>query len=385
MAIHAAHFGLNHLCWDNGVRQITLERYMSAVSLARQVGAKLVVFHSLYNPLIAGPDSSRWVARSLGFWERLLPLAEEMVACFVIENCWEDRPDHIVALLEAAGSRRLKACLDVGHVNAWSSLSPAAGVPHESEGGSLLTRSPRLYGDLAWVWPFLSPPEDYVEEVESFRRRFSLHGVPDGARVLHLGSGGGSIDFHLKRHYRVTGMDISPEMLARAGRVNPEVEYVLGDIRTARLGRTFDAVLLHDASAYMTTLEQLFQAYETAAAHLERGGVMVTPPEELRSRFVQHRSSVQDRTVGDRTVTTIELDYDPDRSDSCFEKAFIFAIREGHVLSVEWDVHHMGLYDLSEMIAAMERAGFRPRVSRWELSDLPPDVEYPLVTAVKLR
>lgn len=125
VSVHAAHMGLNHLCWDAGIREITLARYMSAISLARQAGASLVVFHSLYNPLLAGPDHTRWVARSAGFWEDLLPLAEEMNTCFVIENCWEDRPDDIVALLDAVGSPRLKACLDVGHVNAWSSLSPA--------------------------------------------------------------------------------------------------------------------------------------------------------------------------------------------------------------------------------------------------------------------
>lgn len=230
----------------------------------------------------------------------------------------------------------------------------------------------------------MSPPEHYVEEVESFRRRFSDHGVARGASVLHLGSGGGSIDFHLKRHYRVTGVDISPSMLAYAAALNPEVEYLPGDIRSVRLGRTFDAVLLHDASAYMTSLDQLQQAYETAAAHLVAGGVMVTPPEELRSRFVQHRSSIRTRTLGDRTVTTIEMDYDPDPADSCFEKTFIFAIREGKELRVEWDVHYNGLYDLEDMLDVMRKAGFRAEVSRWQLSDLPADKEFPLVTAVRI-
>ncbi len=243
---------------------------------------------------------------------------------------------------------------------------------------------PRLYADLAWVWPFLSPPEHYVEEVESFRRRFAAHGVAPGASVLHLGSGGGSIDFHLKKHYRVTGVDISASMLAYAGALNPEVEYLSGDIRSVRLGRTFDAVLLHDASAYMTSLEQLRQAYETAAAHLEPGGIMVTPPEELRSRFVQHRSSTRTRILGDVTVTTVELDYDPDPLDSCYEKTFIFAIRDGKNQRVEWDVHHNGLYDLEDMLAVMRKAGFRPEVSRWELPDLPVDKEFPLVTGVRV-
>jgi hypothetical protein len=37
------------------------------------------------------------------------------------------------------------------------------------------------------------------------------------------------------------------------------------------------------------------------------------------------------------------------------------------------------------MLAAMREAGFDPQVSRWELSDIPPEVNRPLVTAVKRR
>jgi cyclopropane fatty-acyl-phospholipid synthase-like methyltransferase len=115
----------------------------------------------------------------------------------------------------------------------------------------------RLYGDLVELWGFLSPPDAYEEEVATLRARFGRHGVPDGGSVLHLGSGGGSVDHHLKRHYRVTGVDVSRAMLGYAGDVNPDVEYVHGDIRDVRLGRTFDAVLVHDAISYMTTAAEL--------------------------------------------------------------------------------------------------------------------------------
>jgi SAM-dependent methyltransferase len=84
--------------------------------------------------------------------------------------------------------------------------------------------APRLYSDLASLWRLFSPPEEYLEEVETFRARFQRHGVPDGGTLLHLGSGGGSVDYHLKQFYRVTGVDISEEMIAQARQLNPEVE-----------------------------------------------------------------------------------------------------------------------------------------------------------------
>lgn len=247
-----------------------------------------------------------------------------------------------------------------------------------------MSQQPRLYTDLAWVWPFVSPPEDYPEEVATFRARFRRHGVPDGAPVLHLGSGGGSIDWHLKRHYRVTGVDLNPAMLAHARSLNPEVEYLEGDVRDVRLGRVFAAVLLHDAAAYMTTPAGLRAAYQTAAAHLAPGGVLVTPPEELRSRFRQHRVQAETHQRGERAVTTVTVDFDPDPADTWFEQTYVFLIRQaGQQLQVETDTHRCGLYELDEMLRLLREVGFEPQVEQWELADLPPGDEYPLITAVK--
>jgi trans-aconitate methyltransferase len=245
-------------------------------------------------------------------------------------------------------------------------------------------QQPRLYTDLAWVWPFISPLEDYPEEVETFRARFTRNGVSDGAPVLHLGSGGGSIDWHLKRHYRVTGVDLNPGMLAHARSLNPEVEYLEGDIREVRLGREFAAVLLHDAAAYMTMPEDLRAAYRTAAAHLAPGGVLVTPPEELRSRFRQHRVQAETHERGERAVTTVTVDFDPDPADTWFEQTYVILIRRsGQPLHVVTDTHRCGLYDLDEILKLLREVGFEPQVERWELADLPPGDEYPLITAVK--
>jgi len=243
----------------------------------------------------------------------------------------------------------------------------------------------RLYGDLSELWRFVSPPENYVEEVATFLTRFRRHGVPDGGRVLHLGSGGGSIDFHLKRTYAVTGVDISPAMLAYARRINPGVEYLHGDIRTVRLGQTFDAVLLHDAISYMTSIDELEMAYRTAAVHLELGGVMVTLPEELRSRLANGALEISTETDGTRTVTMIELVHDEDPSDHRFENTFVFLIREADDLRVEVDRHVNGVFELEEFTGAMQAAGFETRVEDWELSDWTAGQEMPLITAIRRK
>jgi hypothetical protein len=73
-------------------------------------------------------------------------------------------------------------------------------------------------------------------------------------------------------------------MLAVSRAQNPGVEHIEADMRTLRLGRTFDAVVIHDAINYMTTRDDLNRALETARAHLSDGVLMVLP-DDTRETF----------------------------------------------------------------------------------------------------
>ena len=66
---------------------------------------------------------------------------------------------------------------------------------------------------------------------------------------------------------------------------NPECEHVQGDMRTLRLGRTFDAVFVHDAVAYLTTERELAATIETAVSHTKPGGVALFVPDAVRDSF----------------------------------------------------------------------------------------------------
>jgi SAM-dependent methyltransferase len=243
----------------------------------------------------------------------------------------------------------------------------------------------RLYHDLVDLWPLVSGPEHYGEEFATFRTRFERHGLGPGARILHLGSGGGSVDFHLKSLYDVTGVDVSADMIAHARTVNPEVTYIEGDIRDVRLGRTFDAVLVHDAIAYMTSIEELEAVYRTAAAHLEIGGLMIALPEELRSRAGRLPPSIELHEDGDRQVAIVHTAHDEDPADHRIETTFVFVIREGDRMRIEVDRHVNGVFTLDEFLDAMRVAGFDPRAEPWELSDWGDTPPMPLVTAVRIN
>lgn len=159
-----------------------------------------------------------------------------------------------------------------------------------------MSESPKLYSSLAPWWALVSAPEEYEEEADYYRSLLESACAGPMKTVLELGSGGGNNAWHMKQSVRMTLVDFSEEMLAVSRRLNPECEHLNGDMRSLRLHRTFDAVFVHDAVAYMTTEDDLRAAMMTAYVHC-RG---VVPPCSLPTISPTHsnRRSTTAVTMG---------------------------------------------------------------------------------------
>jgi SAM-dependent methyltransferase len=216
----------------------------------------------------------------------------------------------------------------------------------------------RLYSDLAWLWPIISPPEDYVAETKEVIDLIQDYSQIPVTHLLNIGCGGGHNDFTLKEHFTVTGVDISEDMLALARTLNPEIAYYVGDMRSIRLGAQFEAVTIFDSINYMRTIEGLRAAFTTAFSHLQPGGVFVTCIEEWAERFVQNKTC---HTVGKRDdieIALVENYYDPDPNDTWYEGNFVYFIRRRGELTIESDCHLLGLFPLETWSEIMRQAGF---------------------------
>jgi ubiquinone/menaquinone biosynthesis C-methylase UbiE len=128
-------------------------------------------------------------------------------------------------------------------------------------------------------------PEDYAEEAEFYRMLIVANSSTPAETLLELGCGGGSNASFLKKHFRMTLTDLSPGMLRVSQALNPECEHIQGDMRTLRLGRTFDAVFIHDAIMYMREEADLGAAIHTAALHCKPGGVAIFQPDHTRENW----------------------------------------------------------------------------------------------------
>lgn len=216
----------------------------------------------------------------------------------------------------------------------------------------------RMYKDLAWIWPIISPKEDYVQEAEAFYRVINENSFIEVDEILHLGCGGGLIDYTLKNYARLTGLDLSEEMLTIAKRLNPEVEYLVGDMRTARLGRLFDGVFIADSIDYMLSENELRQAFETAFLHLRPGGIFCIYAETTPDRFEQNASFGSSHHQDELEIAFFENLYDPDPQDTTYEMTFVYLIRRDGQLTIETDRHLGGIFPIETWLRLLSETGF---------------------------
>jgi SAM-dependent methyltransferase len=218
----------------------------------------------------------------------------------------------------------------------------------------------RLYQDLADWWPVISPVGDYAADAAALGRAFASAARPV-REVLDLGCGGGHIGWHLKARFELTLADISADMLAVSRRLNPECEHVQGDMRTMRLGREFDAVLVHDAVDYITGEAELVQVARTAFAHCRPGGVAVFAPDHSADTFRPGAYGGGGADQSGRRASFTERTSDPDPADEWIVADYVFTLRTAdNREQVVRESHRLSAFRYATWQRVLASAGFEP-------------------------
>jgi SAM-dependent methyltransferase len=232
------------------------------------------------------------------------------------------------------------------------------GSQMENQSGSPSSRSMRIYSDLAPWFHLLTHPADYEDEAAFITRLVEAGADGSADTLLELGSGGGNNASHLKARFSCTLTDLSEEMLKLSRALNPECEHVQGDMRTLRLGRSFDAVLVHDAVMYLTTEADLRAAIETAAVHLRPGGIAVFLPDATLESFSPGTDHGGHDGEDGRSLRYLEWTHAPEPGATTAEVDYVVVLREpGRPTRVVQDPHTFGLFPEATWHRALVDAG----------------------------
>ena len=121
LAIHGAFIDMSPGSLDRRIVALARERFLLNLDIAAELGARTVVFHTMflphvYHPIVGGGIyHSGWVRRQIDFWGPMAEEAAEREVLIALENVWEPEPNIIGDMLAEVNSPYLRACLDVGH------------------------------------------------------------------------------------------------------------------------------------------------------------------------------------------------------------------------------------------------------------------------------
>ncbi|MBO4937579.1 MAG: sugar phosphate isomerase/epimerase [Oscillospiraceae bacterium] len=117
--LHAPYNELFPCAIDPKARELAASRYWQAIDLAKRYGSTKVIIHGGFNPWIYFPVW--YTAESIKFWKEFLE--EDPGIQIVLENVLETDPAWLLDIVKGVDDPRLKMCLDIGHVNAYSNIS----------------------------------------------------------------------------------------------------------------------------------------------------------------------------------------------------------------------------------------------------------------------
>ncbi len=147
-----------------------------------------------------------------------------------------------------------------------------------------------MYQEFAQVYDLLMESVDYKAWADHYLRLLAQAGIAPGAKITECACGTGGLTVHLARHHRMTGVDLSQEMLSIAAdklrAAGHQVPLIRQDMQQLQLHTRQDAILCTcDGVNYLTSPEALTRFLKAAHAALRPGGVLafdVSTPYKLK-------------------------------------------------------------------------------------------------------
>ena len=137
-SVHGAFIDVNPASGDDRIRSVSRMRCIESCSLAAELGAENVIFHSSCAPFLRGAYLDRWADMCAAFYEEL---AKRFDLRIWIENSQDVDAGPLKELMRRISHPAIGVCLDLGHVHysympmeAWfDSLGSRIGYLHLSD------------------------------------------------------------------------------------------------------------------------------------------------------------------------------------------------------------------------------------------------------------
>lgn len=222
------------------------------------------------------------------------------------------------------------------------------------------------FQDYANYYDTIYHDKNYKAECDFLEAIFSKYFSKPVRSILDLGCGtGGHALILAEKGYKITGVDVSEEMLkigkAKAENKGANIRFIKGDLRDIGIGKKFDAVIaMFAVISYQVTNKDLSNTFDNVRKHLEKGSLFIFDfwfgPAVLIQRpnarmKIVHRSGEQIIRFASPTLDimtqTVQVNYK------------LLRIKDGRILDEVNESHMMRFLFPEEIKHNLTKAGFK--------------------------
>ncbi|MBN1695246.1 sugar phosphate isomerase/epimerase [candidate division WOR-3 bacterium] len=126
ISVHGPFVGIRYTYNDYLLKEAVKKRMQKTYEMAKKLKPEILVVHSGISEDIKKWELEKlWLEETINFWKSEIKKYEKEGIKIVIENLVEESPDILIKLCDAVNSDFFALCLDIGHMNVFSNLSPS--------------------------------------------------------------------------------------------------------------------------------------------------------------------------------------------------------------------------------------------------------------------
>ncbi|PLX94238.1 MAG: SAM-dependent methyltransferase [Desulfuromonas sp.] len=197
--------------------------------------------------------------------------------------------------------------------------------------------------------------EEYAPEAAKVKELLSAHGIAPQSDLLILACGTGGHIPYFTDEYKVSGLDLSEDMLAVAEKKFPNLTFHRGNLIDFDVKANFDAMIcLYGSIGFVKTVANLRAAMRRIAAQLRPNGVALITPWSTREDF---RECLVVDAVDEPDLKISRMEQVRLKEPGIVEVTFHHLIGQGTDVTYHQQAVEIGLFSRQDYLSALTDAG----------------------------